>query len=203
MQLRGRGIAGTVVDAYQWIRGVLYFSVLRMPGVRSKVQKQLGEVTVQMEKRLLPQGSDFSHYTALPKEGWTDVQITAELDKLAGMEHSRWEDGKVSGTVYHGGAELLKLQAQAYEKFSVANPIHPDVFPGVRKMEAEVVAMTLSLFNAPASACGVMTSGGTESILLACYSARQKAYHERGITEPEMCVLPLSFPQRHYEGLPP
>ena len=31
-----------------------------------------------------------------------------------------------------------------------------------------------------------MTSGGTESILMACYSARQKAYAERGVTEPEM-----------------
>jgi len=36
---------------------------------------------------------------------------------------------------------LLHLQATAMEMFGVANPIHPDVFPGVRKMEAEVVAM--------------------------------------------------------------
>lgn len=32
--------------------------------------------------------------------------------------------------------------------FSLSNPLHPDVFPYVRKMEAEVVAMTLSLFQA-------------------------------------------------------
>lgn len=32
-------------------------------------------------------------------------------------------------------------------------------------------------------------SGGTESILMAVLAARQKAYHERGITEPEM-ILP-------------
>lgn len=32
------------------------------------------------------------------------------------------------------------------------------------------------------------TSGGTESILMACYGARQKAYAERGVTEPEMYV---------------
>jgi glutamate/tyrosine decarboxylase-like PLP-dependent enzyme len=57
------------------------------------------------------------------------------------MKRTRWEDGKVSGAVYHGGEDLLKLQAKAMEMFGVANPIHPDVFPGVRKMEAEVVAM--------------------------------------------------------------
>lgn len=44
----------------------------------------------------------------------------------------------------------------------------------------------LGLFNAPEDGAGVTTSGGTESILMACLSARQKAYAERGVTEPEM-----------------
>jgi sphinganine-1-phosphate aldolase len=105
------------------------------------------------------------------------------------MQHTRWEDGRVSGAVYHGGKELTELQTEAFGMFTVANPIHPDVFPGVRKMEAEIVAMVLSLFNAPEGAAGVTTSGGTESILMACLSARQKAYHEHGVTEPEM-ILP-------------
>ncbi len=114
--------------------------------------------------------------------------MRAELEKLGDMEHTRWEDGLVSGAVYHGGNELIKLQSEAFEKFSVANPIHPDVFPGVRKMEAEIVAMILAMFNAPAGGAGVTTSGGTESILMACLSARQKARAERGVTEPEMYV---------------
>ena len=42
------------------------------------------------------------------------------------------------------------------------------------------------MFNAPPGGAGVTTSGGTESILMACLSARQKAYIERGVTEPEM-----------------
>jgi hypothetical protein len=53
-------------------------------------------------------------------------------------------------------------------------------------MEAEIVSMVLAMFNAPAGGAGVTTSGGTESILMACLSARQKAYAERGVTEPEM-----------------
>ena len=42
------------------------------------------------------------------------------------------------------------------------------------------------MFNAPTDGAGTTTSGGTESILVACLSARQKAYAERGVTEPEM-----------------
>ena len=82
-----------------------------------------------------------TRYLTIPKEPWTPDQLRAELDRLAEMKRTKWEDGKVSGTVYHGGQELLQLQSTAMEIFGVANPIHPDVFPGVRKMEAEVVAM--------------------------------------------------------------
>ena len=34
-------------------------------------------------------------------------------------------------------------------KFTVSNPLHPDVFPGIRKMEAEIVSICLNLFNGP------------------------------------------------------
>ena len=44
------------------------------------------------------------------------------------------------------------------------------------------------MFNAPENAVGVVTSGGTESILMACLSARNRAYSKRGITDPEMLV---------------
>jgi sphinganine-1-phosphate aldolase len=104
------------------------------------------------------------------------------------MKRTRWEEGQVSGAVYHGGSDLTTLQHEAMQMFSVANPIHADIFPAVRKMEAEIVAMVLSLFNAPTGAAGATTSGGTESILMACLSARQKAYHERNVTEPEMII---------------
>ena len=102
------------------------------------------------------------------------------------MQHAAWEKGKVSGAVYHGGDDLLDLQAHAYRLFSVSNPLHPDAFPGTRKMEAEIVSMVLNMYNAPASAAGAATSGGTESIIMACLAARNKAYDERGVTEPEM-----------------
>lgn len=127
-----------------------------------------------------------TRYLILPKEGLPADTVRAELETLANMDHTRWEDGYVSGAVYHGGDELVQLQTEAFGKFTFANPIHPDVFPGVRKMEAEVVSMVLNLFNGPPGSAGVSTSGGSESILMACLSARQRGYVEKGITEPEM-----------------
>jgi sphinganine-1-phosphate aldolase len=70
--------------------------------------------------------------------------------------------------------------------FAVSNPLHPDVFPGVRRMEADSVAMVLSMYNAPATGCGTMTSGGTESILMACKTYRDMYKDIKGIHYPEM-----------------
>ncbi|KAF2839565.1 sphingosine-1-phosphate lyase-like protein [Patellaria atrata CBS 101060] len=189
LQLKGRGIIGTFADGYRTTCRIFYGIFLRLPGVRNKVQAQVAESILKLEQRLVPSGPGIERYRKLPVEGWSEDKVREELGKLSEMEHTRWEDGLVSGAVYHGGESLVKLQTEAFGKFTVANPIHPDVFPGVRKMEAEVVAMVLSLFNAPDGAAGVSTSGGTESILMACLSARQKAYTERGVTEPEM-ILP-------------
>ncbi|VDP22514.1 unnamed protein product [Soboliphyme baturini] len=73
-------------------------------------------------------------------------------------------------------------------KFCWTNPLHPDLFPGVRKMEAEVVRMVCQLYNGdPLRSCGTVTSGGSESILLACLAYRNQA-RENGIKCPEMLV---------------
>ncbi|KAH7090683.1 pyridoxal phosphate-dependent transferase [Paraphoma chrysanthemicola] len=188
-QLKGRGIFGSINDLYINIRRYLYGVFLRLPGVRTKVQSQISESLLKLERKLVPSGPGIDRVISLPTTGWSEEEVRKKLGDMANMEHTRWEDGRVSGAVYHGGDELIRLQTEAFGKFTVANPIHPDVFPGVRKMEAEVVAMVLSLFSAPEDGVGVTTSGGTESILMACLSARNKAYKERGVTEPEM-ILP-------------
>lgn len=163
-----------------------YRVFLNLPFVRTKVQADIDTAIVGIEKSLIASGPGVTSYTSLPRQGWTGDQIRAELDKMQEMKRTRWEDGRVSGAVYHGGKELCDLQTEAFGRFGVANPLHPDVFPAVRKMEAEIVAMVLGLFHAPEGAAGVTTSGGTESIVMAVLAAREKARRERGVTEPEM-----------------
>lgn len=189
IRLRGYGVFGSVKLLYCDLYRRLYSLFLRLPFVQKRIQADVKKAILELETKLVPSGPGVTSFTALPAKGWTLEQVRTELEKLGDMEHTRWEDGRVSGAVYHGGSELMDLQTEAFKKFGVSNPIHPEVFPGVRKMEAEIVAMVLGLFNAPADGAGVTTSGGTESILMAVLSARQKAYHEKGITHPEM-ILP-------------
>jgi sphinganine-1-phosphate aldolase len=187
LHLRGHGILGSLTLLYKSTHRTLYGYFLRLPGVRSKVAAQVAEALAGMEKKLVPSGPGVVHHTKLPAQGWSTEDVHAELVKLRDMEHTKWEEGYVSGAVYHGGEEMAKLQTEAFGMFTVSNPIHPDVFPGVRKMEAEVVSMVVGMFGgAGIGACGVSTSGGTESILMAVLSAKNKAYAERGVRKPEL-----------------
>ena len=43
---------------------------------------------------------------------------------------------------------------QAYTMFTWSNPLHPDVFVGVRKLEAEVVRMCCGMFNGDGNTTG-------------------------------------------------
>ena len=64
---------------------------------------------------------------------------------------------------------------------------------GVRKMEAEVLAMCLKLYNGPKDSCGLFTCGGTESIGLAVLSARNIAL-AKGIKWPELIMPATAHP---------
>ncbi|KAB8205623.1 pyridoxal phosphate-dependent transferase [Aspergillus parasiticus] len=182
------GVAGTLTNALEYCRRWISLERRAAPRKFKRVDKDIEAISNSMVQKLARHGADARRNLSLPKEGWGVERVEAELDELHNLDHTRWEDGRVSGAVYHGGKELLEMQTRAIGKFSVSNPIHPDVFPGVRKMEAEIVAMILAAFHGPEDGAGVTTSGGTESIIMACLAAREKAAAERGVTNPEMII---------------
>ncbi len=64
-------------------------------------------------------------------------------------------------------------------------------YPSLRIMETEVISMTAWMLNGNKKATGSMTSGGTESILMAVKTHRDWARDKKGIQSPEM-ILPSS-----------
>ena len=86
---------------------------------------------------------------------------------------------KVSGTLYLSGEDHLQLLADAYSMFAHTNPMHSDVFPSVRRMEAEVVNMTASLLGKgePLGGCGVsswMRAGDCWGMCFLCNGKRRE-----------------------------
>jgi sphinganine-1-phosphate aldolase len=95
---------------------------------------------------------------------------------------------------------MERVIVAAFQRYCVSNPLHPDVFPAIRKMEAEIVAMCLRMYNHPTGA-GATTSGGTESILMSVKTHRDWARAVKGIWEPEMYALVRSLPTYTLKGL--
>ena len=63
----------------------------------------------------------------------------------------------MSGCVYRcADAELKELMRDVYHLASFTNPLHVDIFPGVCKMEAEVVRMACRLFGGDERSCGTV-----------------------------------------------
>lgn len=191
--VRAYGPIGSTKRLYRCISKSIFQWLLNSPLLKAKVDKEVQKTKLSIEKEMIRTNEKVMDFDHLPIHGLAPGEVLQELDRLNDfIPHSDWEDGKVSGAVYHGGQDLIHLQSQAFEKYCVANQLHPDVFPALRKMEAEVVAMTLQMFNAPIdTGCGTTTSGGTESLLLACLSAKMYGQRFRGIIEPEM-VIPVT-----------
>ena len=92
--------------------------------------------------------------------------------KALRQQDVQWRQGRVFSLVYHVDDELTALLKDAYTLFFSENALNPTVFPSLRKMETEVVAMTASLLGGDERTVGNMTSGGTESLLMAILTAR-------------------------------
>ena len=155
------------------------------------------EMMAEIERSIKPYRDDFPTFSRLPETGRDKTEIISEMQALCAKEESKWKDGFVSGAVYHGDEDHIDFLNQVYMLNSQSNPLHTDVWPSTTKFEAEVVAMTAKMLNAQKAdddpdsddeVCGVVSSGGTESILLAMKTYRDWARDMQGISKPEMIV---------------
>lgn len=171
----------------------LFTQAKRVPFVKEMIAKQMDAMLVDLRKSSKPYAGELPTCDRIPESGRTRADVVADMKSLQLREEERWRDGFVSGAVYHGDPEHIDFLNQVYAMFSQANPLHSDLWPSVVKYEAEIVAMTGGMLGAdsvgaPDEVCGTVTSGGTESILLAMKTYRDRARTERGITSPRLVV---------------
>ncbi|HMU36467.1 MAG TPA: aminotransferase class V-fold PLP-dependent enzyme, partial [Marmoricola sp.] len=114
--------------------------------------------------------------------------------------------GRTLAYVYDSGiAEANRVGEEAVAAFAGSNGLDPTAFPSLLTMENTIVGQALDLLDAPQNAVGTVTSGGTESVLLAVQSARDGV--SIGSERPNM-VLPATahaafHKAAHYFGVEP
>ena len=142
----------------------------------------------------------------LPTHGKSPAEITVLLED-ARRDDVQWRAGRVAGFLFLGGEDVAQVAQDAYRRFSMENGLSGIAFPSLHKFETEVAAMTAALLHGD-DAVGTITSGGTESILLAVKTARDRARALRPeITRPEIVMPYTAHPAfdkaAHYFGLTP
>jgi glutamate/tyrosine decarboxylase-like PLP-dependent enzyme len=123
----------------------------------------------------------------LPEHGWSHAEVVAALDAKRARD-ARWQDGRTFGMVYDGGREVDAVARAAAEMYLHENALNTKAFPSLAEIQSEVVGALAELFHGAPDASGFMTSGGTESILLAVKSARERGRVERGVDAPTMVI---------------
>ncbi|MBW2507739.1 MAG: aminotransferase class V-fold PLP-dependent enzyme, partial [Deltaproteobacteria bacterium] len=170
----------------------IYRYAKRLPMVKAKIEAEYAPIMEELRKSAKPYAGKVEGYPTLPEEGVAREDVLRELRTLDEREAGRWQDGYVSGAVYHGDPQHIAFLNEAYAITSQTNPLHSDLWPSIAKYEAEIVSMTADMLGArkavDARVCGSVASGGTESILLAMRSYRDWARDTKGIRTPELVV---------------
>ena len=186
-QTLGRLNPRTVAFLEKYIRAI--------PAVDREIQEQYDGFLSGIEDELKPYKDEFPTYARLPEAGLERGAILDEMGALRDIEDDRWVDGFVSGAVYHGDQGHIDFLNRVYALNSQSNPLHADIWPSTTKFEAEIVSMTAHMLGADVASDeasdevgGTVTSGGTESILLAMKAYRDWARERKGIRRPEIIV---------------
>lgn len=134
--------------------------------------------------------------STLPKDGTAPSELIRQIDKMQAHDVD-WKGGKAWSLVYYADEEHDRLLKNTFEKYFSANYLNPFAFDSLQKMEQEVVKMTAGMLHGDNQVVGSMSSGGTESVLLAIYTYREWAKkHFKHIDNPEI-VAPATIHPAH------
>ncbi|MFK7771119.1 MAG: aspartate aminotransferase family protein [Saprospiraceae bacterium] len=138
----------------------------------------------------------------IPTKGLTETELFEEMTALR-KDDLNWRDGRNFAYVYYPGEEILSVVKKAYQLFFSENALNPSAFPSLRNMENDVVSMCSGLFHGDEEVVGSLTTGGTESILMAVKTAREWGKKNKNLTGIPEIILPATahpafFKAAHY-----
>lgn len=127
---------------------------------------------------------------ALPKEGWSRDRILTDLDQLRSCD-VRWSDGVIQGFVYHPDDDVVDIAVEAIREYYDTNAmLTRRGFVSMGELRTRLVAIGSDLMHASGQS-GLLTTGGTESNMLAVWAAVKQARGRGHMTRPNI-VLPYS-----------
>lgn len=121
-------------------------------------------------------------------------QASSVHDLLETVKHKKqkdidWKNGRAFCLIYYPGEERERAIKAVFDQYYADNALNPTATPSLAELETEAVSMCADLFHGDDQVCGNITTGGTESILLAVKTARDWAQKNKPhITKPHAVV---------------
>ena len=185
----GIGVGLTLKYLFKKYNNKNYIDLIKnIPICNQIISSKMKEIVRSIENDILIPMEGIEDIYELPEKGWEENKILERIELLKKNDKYDWDGGKVSGTVYYSSEDHNRLLQQSENIFYWSNPLHTDIFPGIRKMEAEIISMVNNMMNGPEVANGIFTCGGTESIILAVKAHRDYYRETRKIYNPNIIV---------------
>jgi len=158
--------------------------------ITNKIDGEIAKLASAIENDL-QKHRDTAKITQLPKTGLSEEALVRKLEQWQKVDRKIYGEKKITGTIYYNENEkLTNIVKDVAKEYFYVNPLHFDLFPTANQMEGEVIYMVKNLYNGDDKSCGILSSGGTESIMIAMLAYREQG-KVRGIFEPEI-VAPIT-----------
>ena len=132
----------------------------------------------------------------LPPYGRNWEKVKAEME-AAQKDDSPWYNKRMFiGGSYFGGEDVVTVANEAYQMYINYNALYATkIFPSLVRYETDIVGSLLEMMNASTGASGSITTGGTESLIMAVKTAYAWAHdHCPGATAAEIVVPHAAHP---------
>ncbi len=131
-----------------------------------------------------------------PLSGTPQHLVLAQLQELRNSDAGWYGPKMFIGGSYFGGENVLELSNNASRLYQNYNALYAGkMFPSLVAIEKKVISSCLDLLGASSNGGGSLTTGGTESLLLAVMAARNWAKVKRPTSnKPEILIPEAAHP---------
>jgi glutamate/tyrosine decarboxylase-like PLP-dependent enzyme len=129
-----------------------------------------------------------SDQLTFPKNGVNPEEVLKLMQEYK-TEDVDWKHGRSFSLTYPVSDDHHEFLKKAHNMFFSENALNPMAFKSLRRFEHETIRMCADIFHGGEEMVGLVTSGGTESLLMAIKSYRERARKLKPwILKPEMIV---------------
>ena len=129
-----------------------------------------------------------SQSVSFPKSSISSAEVLKQMKEFKSGDVD-WKHGRSFSLTYPVSDEHHEFLQKAHNMYFSENALNPMAFKSLRRFEHETIRMCADLFHGDDEAVGLVTSGGTESLIMAIKAYRDRAKKLKPwILKPEMIV---------------